>query len=57
MKLKDDKVKDTLTADEQRALEDEFVLSQIGVEDLWRGKARRVTISPIGELRDPGFKV
>ncbi|MCR4304857.1 MAG: type II CRISPR RNA-guided endonuclease Cas9 [Gallionella sp.] len=56
LKLKDEKTKHTLAADEQRALEDEFVLSQIGVEDLRQGKARRITISPIGELRDPGFK-
>jgi CRISPR-associated endonuclease Csn1 len=41
---------------EKGALEDVFFLSQIGVADLQSGKARRVTISPIGELRDPGFK-
>lgn len=41
---------------EKAALEDVFLLSQIGISDLQSGKARRVTISPIGDLRDPGFK-
>ena len=41
---------------ERFALSDEFISSQIGVDDLRRGRARRVTISPIGELHDSGFK-
>lgn len=45
-----------LTREEQVALEDEFILSQIGIEEIRKGKARRVTVSPIGELHDPGFK-
>lgn len=57
LKLKDAQSKEILTAEDRLALEDEFLLSQIGIEDLWGGRARRVTISPIGELRDPGFKV
>lgn len=59
LKLKNEKIEKAeiiLTAEDVLALEDQFVLSQIGIEDLRRGKARRVTISPIGELRDPGFK-
>lgn len=56
LKLKNEKTKFALTAEDYRALGDEFLLSQVGVEELQRGKARRVTISPIGELRDPGFK-
>ena len=56
LKIKAGQDKSTLTRDEQHALEDEFVLSQVGVEDLHLGKARRVSISPIGELRDSGFK-
>ncbi|MFY9260157.1 MAG: type II CRISPR RNA-guided endonuclease Cas9 [Gallionella sp.] len=56
LKLKNEETKNTLTPEEKRALEDSFILSQIGVEDLLRGEARRVTISSIGELRDPKFK-
>ncbi|MDD5057694.1 MAG: type II CRISPR RNA-guided endonuclease Cas9 [Sideroxydans sp.] len=56
LKIKAGQEKSALTAEEQRALEDEFVLSQVGIEDLRLGKARRITISPIGEMRDPGFK-
>lgn len=47
---------DELERDEQVALRDVFVLSQIGVAELRAGCARKVTISPIGDLRDPGFK-
>ncbi|SHL56363.1 CRISPR-associated endonuclease Csn1 [Nitrosospira sp. Nsp11] len=56
LKLKNEKTEVILTAEDVLALGDQFVLSQIGIEDLRRGKARRVTISPIGELRNPGFK-
>ena len=46
----------SLTHKERFALRDEFISSQIGVEELRRGNARKVTISPLGEVRDPGFK-
>jgi CRISPR-associated endonuclease Csn1 len=46
----------TLSRDEQAALSDNFLLSQIGADELRKGKARRVSISPVGELRDPGFR-
>lgn len=49
------KTVDQLDTNQQMALNDEFILSQIGVTDLKMGKARKVTISPIGDLRDPGF--
>lgn len=45
-----------MTGDEMRAMEDTIFIAQIGVKELFRQKARRVTISPIGELKDPGFK-
>jgi len=38
------------------ALEDNFFQKSISPDSLRGFKARRVTISPIGELRDPGFK-
>ena len=38
------------------ALNDTVFVKQLGIAALFEGKARRVTISPIGELRDPGFK-
>ncbi len=38
------------------ALVDEFFQKSISPASLKSFKARRVTISPIGELRDPGFK-
>ena len=38
------------------ALKDTVFVKQLGIAALFEGKARRVTISPIGELRDPGFK-
>jgi CRISPR-associated endonuclease Csn1 len=38
------------------ALKDAVFVKQLGITALQEGKARRVTISPIGELRDPGFK-
>ena len=47
---------ETLPPKERFALRDEFISSQIGVDDLRRGRARKVAISPIGELHDPGFK-
>jgi CRISPR-associated endonuclease Csn1 len=47
---------ESLTFDERRANEDSLFISQIGVKELQTKQARRVTISPIGELRDPGFK-
>jgi CRISPR-associated endonuclease Csn1 len=56
LKIKAGHEKSAMTTEERRALEDEFLLSQVGINDLRLGKARRVTISPIGELRDPGFK-
>ncbi|MEO6293984.1 MAG: type II CRISPR RNA-guided endonuclease Cas9, partial [Burkholderiaceae bacterium] len=39
------------------ALNDTVFVRQLGIAALQEAKARRVTISPIGELRDPGFKV
>lgn len=45
-----------LELNEQVALHDEFILSQIGIAELKAGNARKVTVSPIGDLRDPGFK-
>lgn len=41
---------------DERALDDEFILTQLSTGSLKAGQARQVTISPIGELRDPGFK-
>ena len=38
------------------ALTDTFFQKSISPQSLRSAKARRVTISPIGELRDPGFK-
>ena len=38
------------------AFNDEFFQKALSAESLMAAKARRVTISPIGELRDPGFK-
>ena len=38
------------------AFNDEFFQKALSAESLMTAKARRVTISPIGELRDPGFK-
>jgi CRISPR-associated endonuclease Csn1 len=38
------------------ALNDQFFQKSISASSLKEYKARRVTISPIGELRDPGFK-
>ena len=37
------------------AADDTVFVRNLGVATLLDGKARRVTISPIGELRDPGF--
>ncbi|MDH5179499.1 MAG: type II CRISPR RNA-guided endonuclease Cas9 [Gammaproteobacteria bacterium] len=45
-----------LESQEQFAFNDEFLYSLIGVNDLKAGKARKVTISPIGDLNDFGFK-
>jgi CRISPR-associated endonuclease Csn1 len=56
LRLKSGDLVGQLSPDEQAALYDEFVLSQIGVAELKAGRARRVTISPIGDLHDPGFK-
>jgi len=36
--------------------DDEFIFTSKTASSLQKAKARRVTISPIGELRDPGFK-
>jgi CRISPR-associated endonuclease Csn1 len=38
------------------AFSDEFFQRALSADSLMTAKARRVTISPIGELRDPGFK-
>ena len=38
------------------AFSDEFFQRALSSDSLMTAKARRVTISPIGELRDPGFK-
>jgi CRISPR-associated endonuclease Csn1 len=56
LKLKAGAAPEQLDNEEKNALSDVFVLSQIGIGDLFGGKARRVTISPIGELNDSGFK-
>lgn len=53
---KEGKTVDQISTVERIALNDEFVLSQIGVSDLKAGRARKITLSPIGDLRDPGFK-
>jgi CRISPR-associated endonuclease Csn1 len=37
-------------------LNDDFFQKSMSASSLLESKARRVTISPIGELRDPGFK-
>ena len=39
-----------------RDQEDPFLYTSKMAGSLYSGRARRVTISPIGELRDPGFK-
>jgi CRISPR-associated endonuclease Csn1 len=39
-----------------RNKEDPFVYISKMAGSLQTAKARRITISPIGELRDPGFK-
>lgn len=38
------------------ALNDDFFQKAISATSLRDLKARRITISPVGELRDPGFK-
>ena len=48
--------KEGLSREEKAALEDVFFQRALSAESLREIKARRVTISPIGELRDPGFK-
>ena len=48
--------KDKLTSDEISALNDEFFQRAISADALRELQARRVTISPIGEVNDPGFK-
>jgi CRISPR-associated endonuclease Csn1 len=45
-----------ITLKEEHAAKDQIYVGQLGIKALLEGKARRVTISPIGELRDPGFK-
>lgn len=35
---------------------DDLVFSSFGASSLYSNKARKVTISPMGVLRDPGFK-
>ena len=41
---------------DRMAAGDSVFVRNLGVTTLLSGKARRITISPIGELRDPGFK-
>ena len=41
---------------EDAAFSDEFFQRALSTDSLMTAKARRVTISPIGELNDPGFK-
>lgn len=53
-KLKENR--ESLTDSERQSIEDNLFVSQIGVADLRDKKARRITISPTGELRDPGFR-
>jgi CRISPR-associated endonuclease Csn1 len=52
------KIKNNLPLDflERLASEDPVFVKNISVNTLFKGSARRVTISPIGDLRDPGFK-
>jgi CRISPR-associated endonuclease Csn1 len=45
-----------LSREEKSTLQDVFFQRAFSAESLKEIKARRVTISPIGELRDPGFK-
>jgi CRISPR-associated endonuclease Csn1 len=40
----------------EAAFSDEFFQRALSADSLMTAKARRVTISPIGELNDPGFK-
>jgi CRISPR-associated endonuclease Csn1 len=47
--------RDSLTEDEIVALEDSFFQKAFSADSLKTAKARRVTISPIGVLHDPGF--
>ena len=41
---------------DKNALNDTFFQQAFSANSLFENQARRVTISPIGELRDPGFK-
>jgi CRISPR-associated endonuclease Csn1 len=41
---------------DENALRDDFLQKRMSAESLMAAKARQVTISPIGELRDPGFR-
>lgn len=42
---------------DHRALEDDFFQKALSAQSLCIAKARRVVISPIGEMNDPGFKL
>ncbi|NJM43966.1 MAG: type II CRISPR RNA-guided endonuclease Cas9 [Brachymonas sp.] len=55
-KIAKDGLTESLKLQEKLAFEDTIFVSQISAKKLKIGKARRVTISPIGELRDPRFK-
>ena len=51
LKAKSGVAEAALKPDEVQALADEFILSQIGVEELRKGDARKVTVSPLGDVR------
>jgi CRISPR-associated endonuclease Csn1 len=55
-KLKAQKAKQAGEVFDTNALGDSFFQQAFSAESLRSAQARRVTISPIGELRDPGFK-
>ena len=55
-KLAAQKLKREGLAYEDAAFSDEFFQRALSADSLMTARARRVTISPIGELNDPGFK-
>lgn len=55
-KLKARKAKKEGKPFDEAELNDEFVLTQFSPERLRESKARKVTVSPIGELSDRGFR-
>ena len=55
-KLAAQKAKRDGFAFDDAAFSDEFFQRALSADSLMTAKARRVTISPIGELNDPGFR-